>query len=78
MDILIKEKINDKKYNFKNVETGMLFKVDNELCLKVSNEQAFNIDYGILEDIRPDRIIDYIITKGELTITDISYFKEGV
>ena len=45
MSIFIKEELNDKKYNFKDVEIGTLFKTDNELCLKVSNEQAFNIDY---------------------------------
>lgn len=78
MSIFIKEELNDKKYNFKDVEIGTLFKTDNELCLKVSNEQAFNIDYCILEDIRPERIVDYIITKGELTITGINHFKEGV
>lgn len=55
MDILLKEKINNKNYKFKNVETGTLFKVDNELCLKVSNIYAFNIDYGILEYIAPKK-----------------------
>lgn len=78
MSIFIKEELNDKKYNFKDVEIGTLFKTDNELCLKVSNEQAFNIDYCILEDIKSERIVDYIITKGELTITSINHFKEGV
>lgn len=78
MNIFIKEELNDKKYTFKDVEIGTLFKTDNELCLKVSNEQAFNIDYYVLEDIRPKRIVDYIITKGELTITSINHFKEGV
>ena len=77
MNISIKEKIN-KKYKFKDVETGTIFKIDDELCLKVSNIYAFNIDYGVLEYIATERIIDYIITKGELNITDISYFKEGV
>lgn len=78
MNIFIKEELNDKKYTFKDVETGTLFKVDNELCLKVSDKQAFNIDYCILEDTNPERIVDYIITEGELTITNISCFKEGV
>lgn len=78
MNIFIKEELNDNKYTFKDVEIGTLFKTDNELCLKVSNEQAFNIDYCVLEDIRPKRIVDYIITKGELTITSINHFKEGV
>lgn len=78
MDIFIKEKLNDKKYSFKDVKIGTLFKTDNELCLKVSKEQAFNIDYCVLENIRPEIIVDYIITEGELTITEISHFKEGV
>lgn len=60
------------------MKIGTLFKTDNELCLKVSEEQAFNIDYCVLENIRPKTIVDYIITEGELTIIDISYFKEGV
>ena len=78
MNIFIKEELNDKKYTFKDVKVGTLFKVDNELCLKVSDKQAFNIDYCILEDINPKRIIDYIIIEGELTITNISCFKEGI
>lgn len=79
MNMLIKEELDDKKYLFKDVETGTLFKVDDELCLKVSDKQAFNIDYCFLEeDISPERIVDYIITEGELTVTNISCFKEGV
>lgn len=78
MNMFIKEELDDKKYLFKDVETGTLFKIDNELYLKVSNERAFSIDYCVLEDIEPESIIDYIITEGSLTITNISYFKEGV
>lgn len=79
MNIFIQEELNDRKYLFKDVKTGTLFKVDDELCLKVSDKQAFNIDYCFLEeDISPERIVDYIITEGSLTITNISYFKEGV
>ena len=77
--ITITEDLNNKRYNFKDVKTGTLFKVDDELCLKVSDKQAFNIDYCFLEeDISPERIVDYIITEGELTITNISCFKEEV
>ena len=76
--ITITEDLNSKQYRFKDVKTGTLFKVDNELCLKVSDKQAFNIDYCILEDINPERIVDYIITEGELTVTNISCCKEGV
>lgn len=76
--ITITEDLNSKRYRFKDVKIGTLFKVDNELCLKVSDKQAFNIDYCILEDINPERIVDYIITEGELTVTNISCFKEGV
>lgn len=76
--ITITEDLNSKRYRFKDVKIGTLFKVDNELCLKVSDKQAFNIDYCILEDINSERIVDYIITEGELTVTNISCFKEGV
>lgn len=76
--ITITEDLNSKRYSFKGVKIGTLFKVDDELCLKVSGKQAFNIDYCILEDINPERIVDYIITEGELTITNISCCKEGV
>ena len=77
--ITITEDLNSKRYNFKDVKTGTLFKVDDELCLKVSDKQAFNIDYCFLEeDINSERIVDYIITEGELTVTNISCFKEGV
>lgn len=76
--ITITEDLNSKWYRFKDVKTGTLFKVDNELCLKVSDKQAFNIDYCILEDINSERIVDYIITEGELIVTNISCFKEGV
>ena len=72
--ITITEDLNSKRYSFKDVKIGTLFK----LCLKVSGKQAFNIDYCILEDINPERIVDYIITEGELTITNISCCKEGV
>lgn len=40
MNIFIKKELNDKKYTFKDVAIGTLFKTDNELCLKVSKEQA--------------------------------------
>lgn len=76
--ITITEDLNSKRYRFKDVKIGTLFKVDNELCLKVSDKQAFNIDYCILEDINSERIVDYIITEGELMITSINHFKEGV
>ena len=76
--LTITEDLNSKRYNFKDVKTGTLFKVDDELCLKVSDKQAFNIDYCILEDINSKRMVDYIITEGELTITGISCFKEGL
>lgn len=76
--ITITENLNSKRYRFKDVKIGTLFKADNELCLKISDKQAFNIDYCILEDIKPERIVDYIITEGELTVTNISCFKEGV
>ena len=76
--ITITEDLNSKRYSFKDVKTGTLFKVDNELCLKVSDKQAFNIDYCFLEDINPKRIVDYIITEGKLTVTNISCFKEDV
>lgn len=76
--ITITEDLNSKRYSFKDIKTGTLFKVDNELCLKVSDKQAFNIDYCILEDINSERMVDYIITEGELTVTGISCFKEGL
>ena len=34
--ITITENLNNKKYNFKDVKTGTLFKVDNELCQQTS------------------------------------------
>lgn len=76
--ITITEDLNSKRYSFKDIKTGTLFKVDNELCLKVSDKQAFNIDYCILEGINSERMVDYIITEGELTVTGISCFKEGL
>nr|DAD87227.1 MAG TPA: hypothetical protein [Siphoviridae sp. ctuUw41] len=76
--ITITENLNSKRYRFKDVKIGTLFKAYNELCLKISDKQAFNIDYCILEDINPERIVDYIIIEGELTVTNISCCKEGV
>lgn len=76
--ITITENLDSKRYTFKDVKTGTLFKDDSELCLKVSDKQAFNIDYCVLESINPERIVDYIITEGELTVTNISCCKESI
>lgn len=71
MNMFIKEELDNKKYLFKDVETGTLFKIDNELYLKVSDTHAYNVKQYYLESFAETALIDNIVTEIDLIIKKI-------